>query len=164
MKIAKNILVNIDYRLSDEENNHLNPDEQELIYLHGGYGHVFEDLEKALEGKEVGDTFKVTLAPNMAFGDFREELVEKESINDLPEDIFIGMELESDDERSGETLIYTLTHLQDDFAILNANHPLAGRTLTFEGTIVELQELNDNEIAELLEHENHHHHDSEHHH
>ena len=48
MKITKNILVNIDYRLTDADNNHLNPEEEELIYLHGGYGHIFQDLEDHL--------------------------------------------------------------------------------------------------------------------
>ena len=154
MKITKNILVNIDYRLTDADNNHLNPEEEELIYLHGGYGHIFQDLEDVLEGKEVGDTFKVTLAPSQAFGEYKEELVVKEPLSELPEDIFIGMELEGAED---EDLIYSVTHIEDDFALLNANHPLAGLTLTFEGTVTELQELNDEEIKEILEHEHHDH-------
>ncbi len=157
MKITKNILVNIQYRLTDEENNHLNPNDDELIYLHGGYGHIFEDLEKALEGKEVGENFKVTLSPQRAFGFYREDLSVKESIDELPEDIFIGMELDGMDEVSNETLIYTVTDIEDDFAILNANHPFAGRTVTFEGTVMELQSLSDEEAAALLAHEEEHH-------
>lgn len=154
MKITKNILVNIDYRLTDENNNHLNEGEEELIYLHGGYGHIFQDLEDVLEGKEVGDTFKVTLAPSQAFGEYKEELVVKEPLEELPEDIFIGMELEGAED---EDLVYSVTHIEDDFALLNANHPLAGLTLTFEGTVTELQELGDEEIKEILEHEHHDH-------
>ena len=154
MKITKNILVNIDYRLTDADNNHLNPEEEELIYLHGGYGHIFQDLEDVLEGKEVGDTFKVTLAPSQAFGEYKEELVVKEPLSELPEDIFIGMELEGAED---EELVYSVTHVEDDFALLNANHPLAGLTLTFEGTVTELQELSDEEIKEILEHEHHDH-------
>jgi len=157
MKITKNILVNIQYRLTDEENNHLNPNDDELIYLHGGYGHIFEDLEKALESKEVGDNFKVTLLPQRAFGLYREDLAVKESIDELPEDIFIGMELDGMDEVSNETLIYTVTDIEDDFAILNANHPFAGRTVTFEGTVMELQSLSDEEAAALLAYEEEHH-------
>jgi FKBP-type peptidyl-prolyl cis-trans isomerase SlyD len=157
MKITKNILVNIHYRLTDEENNHLNPEDDELIYLHGGYGHIFEDFEKALEGKKVGENFKVTLSPQRAFGLYREDLVVREPIDELPEDIFTGMELDGMDEVSNETLIYTVTDMEDDFAILNANHPFAGRTITFEGTVVELQSLSDEEVAVLLAHEEEHH-------
>ncbi|MDY0194495.1 MAG: FKBP-type peptidyl-prolyl cis-trans isomerase [Sulfurovaceae bacterium] len=157
MEITKNILVNIQYRLTDEENNHLNPDDDELIYLHGGYGQIFEDFEKALEGKKVGDNFKVTLSPQRAFGLYREDLVVQEPIDELPEDIFIGMELDGMDEVSNETLIYTVTDMEDDFAILNANHPFAGHTVTFEGTIMELQPLSDEEATALLAYEEEHH-------
>jgi FKBP-type peptidyl-prolyl cis-trans isomerase SlyD len=154
MKITKNTLVHIDYRLSDSDNNHLNPNETELIYLHGGYGHVFQALEDALNNKEAGDSFKVTLTPDEAFGEYDEDLIVQEPLSELPEDIYIGMELDTDDE--SQTL-YVVTNIQDDFALLNANHPLAGCTLTFEGKITELQELSDEEIKELLEHDHHDH-------
>jgi FKBP-type peptidyl-prolyl cis-trans isomerase SlyD len=159
MKITKNILVHIDYTLKDEDGFHLNPDEGELIYLHGGYGHVFASLEARLEGKEAGDSFKVTLASDEAFGDYKDELVVLESLEALPEDIFIGMELESFDEESGETLIYVVSTLEGQNALLNANHPLAGKTLTFEGVITELEELTQEGVNEILEHDAHHHHE-----
>jgi len=156
MKIKKNILVNIDYQLKDEENNLLNEEEQELIYLHGGYGHVFEALEDILEGKEAGDTFNVTLTAKQAFGEYKEELVVKEKLSELPEDVAVGMELDATDE-SQKAIIYLVTNIQDDFAILDANHPLAGLTLTFDGRVMELEELSDAAIKELLEHERHEH-------
>ena len=159
MKITKDILVHIEYRLSDEENNHLNPDEGELIYLHGGHGHIFQELEDALDGKKAGDTFKVTLTPSQAFGEYKEELAEKEPLSELPEDIFVGMELDASEEDSDESLIYVVTNIQDDFAVLDANHPLAGLTLTFEGKITELEELTPEGIKEILEHEKHEHHE-----
>ena len=157
MQITKNILVNINYRLSDEENNHLNPGEEELIYLHGGHGHIFGELEDALEGKEAGDTFKVTLTPAQTFGEYIEELIEQEPVSALPEDIFIGMELNGSDEGSEEEVIYVVTNIQDDVVTLNANHPLAGKTLTFEGTITELEEITEEGIKEILDHKHHDH-------
>lgn len=163
MKITKNILVHIDYSLKDENDFHLNPDEEELIYLHGGYGHVFAKLEEHLEGKEAGDSFKVTLTPDEAFGPYKEELVVLESLSLLPEDIFIGMELESVDEESGEVLIYAVSNLEGENALLNANHPLAGKTLTFEGVITELEELTQEGVNEILAHDAEHEHDHHHH-
>jgi len=157
MKITKNVLVNIEHRLSDEDGNHLNEGEEELIYLHGGYGHVFADFEAALEGKEVGDSFKITLAPERAFGLYNEAWEYDELLENLPEDIFLGMELESEDEESGELLIFGIESIDETTARLNANHPLAGLTLTFEGVITELQELSDAEVLELLAHEEHDH-------
>lgn len=156
MKIAKNALVHLEYRLSDADGVHLNPEEGELIYLHGGYGHIFAELENALEGKAINDTFKVTLSPEEAFGEHKEELLFEEQLSELPEDIFIGMELDgSDDESPEENIIYTITEINDDFATLNGNHPLAGKTLTFEGIITEVQELNAEEVRGILEHDAH---------
>ncbi|MFA6136967.1 MAG: peptidylprolyl isomerase [Sulfurimonas sp.] len=158
MKISKNLLVHLNYRLSDADGVHLNPGEEELIYLHGGYGHIFQELEDVLEGKEENESFKVTLTPEKAFGTYKEELIFQESIDELPEDIFIGMELDGYiDESPEEGVIYVVTNIEDDFATLNANHPLAGRTLTFEGTITEIQELSKKEIEEILHHGHHHH-------
>ena len=159
MKIEKNVLVHIDYTLKNPEGVLLNPEEEELIYLHGGYGHVFSGLETALEGKKEGETFCVTLEPEQAFGLYDESLIVKESLNDLPEDLFIGMELDGPAENEDESLVYTVTHLEDDYALLNANHPLAGVTLVFEGTITQLEALNEEQVQELLEHDVHEHED-----
>ena len=161
MKIEKNVLVHIDYKLTNPEGVVLNEGEEELIYLHGDYGHIFNKLEKALEGKEEGDTFCVTLEPHEAFGMYDESLVVKESLEALPEDIFIGMELDGSEDDFEESVIYTVTHLEEGYALLNANHPLAGITLTFEGAITELQKLSDEEVKEILEHDEH---EGEHHH
>ncbi|EDZ63383.1 peptidylprolyl isomerase, FKBP-type [Sulfurimonas gotlandica GD1] len=158
MEIARNRLVHIEYTLHDADGIHLNPNEGELIYLHGGYGHIFSELENALDGKVVDDTFKVTLSPQEAFGEFEEELLFTEELSELPEDIYVGMELDGDsDELSEKNIIYTIMNINDEYATLNGNHPLAGKTLTFEGLITEIQELNEDEVQAILEHDTHHH-------
>lgn len=157
MKITKDILVEIEYKLYDEEKKQLNPKEEELIYLHGGYGHVFEAFEKALEGKSVDDTFNITLEPEEAFGTYKEELLVRELLSDLPEDIALGMELEGEEIDGEEPIVYIIKEIEDEYALLDANHPLAGKKLTFEGKIVELQSLSRAEIEELLAHATHEH-------
>lgn len=153
MKITKNTLVHIDYSLRDENGVHLNPDEEELIYLHGGYGHVFAALEEHLEGKRAGDSFCITLPPEAAFGIYDESLVERESLHNLPEDIGEGEELESVDEQTQQKLIFIVTKIESEYALLDANHPLAGKTLTFDGVITELEELTPEGVAEILAHD-----------
>lgn len=155
MKIAKDVLVHIEYKITDEQNNLLNPEDDELIYLHGGYGHVFQALENALEGKEEGDSFKATFTPAESFGEYNEELVFEEALEDLPEDIYVGMELDADDEE--DSAVYVITDVQEDVAVLDANHPFAGHNVTFDGRITQLQELNPQEIQEILEHDMHEH-------
>jgi FKBP-type peptidyl-prolyl cis-trans isomerase SlyD len=153
MQIAKNRLVYLNYKLHDEQDQHLNPNEEELIYLHGGYGHIFEEFENALDGKKIDDTFKATFSPQEAFGEYDEELIVKEALSDLPKDIYIGLELDgSTDESPEETVIFTVTDIQSDHATLDGNHPLAGKTLTFEGVITKIQELEEEAINKILEH------------
>ncbi|MDY0403643.1 peptidylprolyl isomerase [Sulfurovum sp.] len=152
MKITKDVLVCLEYRITDEEGECLNPDDSELIYLHGGYDHVFSALETCLEGKEEGDLFKATFTPDEAFGLYRDDLLVKVPLNELPEDIFVGMEMEADEENEEEKRIYLVTEIEEEYALLDANHPFAGLTLTFEGEVTELQELSEEAIEEILAH------------
>ena len=158
MPITKDTLVKLDYTLSDSEGNALNP-ESELIYLHGGYGFVFAKVEAALEGKATGDSVRVELSPAEAFGEFDETLVVEEPLSELPEDIAVGMEIDGYfDESPDEVVIYTVTKIGGDSAVLDANHPLAGKPLVFEGTVTGLQQLDEAGVKEILEHQEHHHH------
>ena len=158
MNISKNCLVQLDYRLLDGRGNQMNP-ENELIYLHGSYGQMFDKVEKALEGKEVGESVRVELTPEEAFGAFDENLEEEVPLSELPEDIAVGMELDGTiDESPDDVVIYTVTQIGETTAVLDANHPLAGMALVFEGTVTEVQQLDDAAVKEIMEHKHHHHH------
>ncbi len=160
MTISKDRLVQLDYRLSDGEGNLLNPDDGEIIYLHG-HGQIFEKAEAALEGKGEGESVSVDLAPAEAFGEHREELVAEEMLSELPEDVFVGMELEGYlDENPEDVIVYVVTHIGERSAVLDGNHPLAGKALRFEATVTEVQELEPEAVREILEHS----HDHDHHH
>jgi len=153
MKITKNTLVYIDYTIHDSDGVHHNPNEAELIYLHGGYGHTFPKFESALEGKVVDDTFKLTFAPQDCFGEYDEELLITEELTNLPKDIYVGMELDGDnDEDPEEVVIFTVMDMKDGYASLNGNHPLAGKILTFEGVVTKIQELSKEAVKTILKH------------
>ncbi|MEA2028617.1 MAG: FKBP-type peptidyl-prolyl cis-trans isomerase, partial [Campylobacterota bacterium] len=117
-KVNKNSLVSISIKTTDEGGNLLDENE-ELIYLHGGYGQIFPKLEEELEGKKIGDSFSLSLTPSQAFGEYDESLVQRESIEELPQDLTLGMELEVEDEDH----IWMVESIEDGYALLNANHP-----------------------------------------
>lgn len=157
MTITENALVSLDYRLTDTEGNLLNPDQEPLIYLHGGHGHLFRKVEEALEGKSVGETFHVMLSPGEAFGDYDKELVVEEPLSELPDEITVGMEIDGYMEESpDDVIIYTVTELHEEYAVLDGNHPMAGMSLIFEGTVQDVQELSEEAIREILEHHHDH--------
>ena len=152
MKITKNTLVYIDYTLHDSEGVHLNPNEAELIYLHGGYGHIFDKFESILDSKVVDDTFDITLPPEDCFGEYDDEMLIKEKLSNLPKDIYVGMELDGDSDGSEEVVIFTVMDIKDGYASLDGNHPLAGKILTFEGVVTKVQELSKEAVKTILKH------------
>lgn len=152
MVVTKNCIVTIDYHINDTQGNLLHEETEALSYLHGNYGQLFTGVEEALEGKKVGDTFKVALSTDQTFGEYDPELLVTENISELPADLHVGMEIdgymEDDDE---DVIIYTVKEINGKKATLDGNHPLAGMDLVFEGTILDIHEADEKTIKEVLE-------------
>jgi len=154
MTISKNCIVTIDYHINDSEGNLLHEEEEPLEYLHGAYGHIFTTVEEALEGKTIGDNFRVVLTCEQAFGKYDPELVITEALSELPEGLSVGMEIDGFmDEDSEDVTIYMVSEINGDQATLDGNHPLAGMDLVFEGTVLKIHEASKEEIHEILNHE-----------
>ncbi|MFZ2891226.1 FKBP-type peptidyl-prolyl cis-trans isomerase [Sulfuricurvum sp.] len=157
MTIKKDCIVTIDYHINDTEGNLLHEEEESLVYLHGGYGHIFPTVEKALEGKSIGEAFKVELSADKAFGNYDSSLIITEVLSELPAEVSIGMELDGYfEDDSDDVIIYTVTDIEGDHATLDGNHPLAGLDLVFEGTILDIHEATSDEIKEVLEFQHQH--------
>lgn len=152
MTIKKDCIVTIDYQINDTEGNLLHEEEEALVYLHGDYGHIFPTVEKALEGKRIGESFKVTLSAEKAFGEYDPSLVITEALSELPVEVSVGMELDGYfEEDSDDVIIYTVSEIDGDHATLDGNHPLAGMDLIFEGTVLDIHEATPEEIKEVQE-------------
>jgi FKBP-type peptidyl-prolyl cis-trans isomerase SlyD len=112
----------------------------ELSYLHGGYGHLFEALEKALEGKGPGESLLVQLEPEQAFGEYDADLLRVEPVARYGEGVAVGMEIEEDAQ------LYTVTDVADGKVVLDANHPLAGIALRFSCVILSIRAATEEEV------------------
>lgn len=143
--ITKNTLVSISLKIEDQNGNLLDESE-ELMYLHGSYGQIFQKLEEELEGMKVGDSFNLSLSPAEAFGEYDESLVAKEPLSELFEDIAVGMELDSQDDDK----VWVVESIEDCYATLNANHELAGIPLKVYGEVLELEQLSEEGVQEIL--------------
>ena len=161
MLIARNAVVTLKYNVTDSDGNLVDAGENPLIYLHGGYGGIFDRIEEELQGKEAGDRLVVKLQPEEAFGEYDAELVNIESRTLFPDDISVGMQFErgAEDEES-EDLLFTITDITDDKVVVDGNHPLAGVALVFECTVTEVRVGSDDEITHGHVHGPH----GEHHH
>jgi FKBP-type peptidyl-prolyl cis-trans isomerase SlyD len=114
----------------------------ETSYLHGGNGGLLEALERALEGKSPGETVRLQLEPEDAFGDYDADLVRLEPAERYGEGIAAGMEVEEDDG------LYIVTDVADGKVVLDGNHPLAGMALRFSVEILAVRNAKPEEIAQ----------------
>lgn len=152
MQVTKNCIVTIDYHINDTQGKLLYEQTEALSYLHGNYGQLFSGVEEALEGKKVGDTFKVFLTSEQTFGEYDPDLRVTENISELPAELHVGMEIDGymdDDEE--DVIIYTVKEISGKQATLDGNHPLAGMDLVFEGSVLDIHEADEKTIKEVLE-------------
>lgn len=161
MRIARNTVVTLDYQVHDSDGNLVDDGAHPIVYLHGGYGGIFDRLEVELQDKQKGDRLDVKLQPEDAFGDYDAELVTVEPRKLFPENIEVGMQFERadrDDENDGS--LYTITDIAEDKVVVDGNHPLAGIALVFSCTVTGVRAATAEETAHGHVHEGagHHHH------
>ena len=101
-----------------------------------GKGMLIPGFEAAVEGREAGETVTVTIAPEDAYGEADPELLFTVPRAQVPDHIplNVGVPLQLSNEQG--QMDVTITEVGADEITLDANHPLAGKTLTFEIEIV----------------------------
>jgi FKBP-type peptidyl-prolyl cis-trans isomerase SlyD len=139
MQVNRDTVVSLNYSLFDADGNLIEKTDEPVEYLHGGYENIFPLVERALEGKAVGDTCRVRLTPDDAFGDYDAELVHVESRDKFPSNVAVGMQFRGEGNESGEQAVYTVTDIAEDKVVVDGNHPLAGQTLNFECTVASVR-------------------------
>jgi len=155
MKIAKDMVVSLNYELFDSTGELLERVEEQISYLHGGYDGIFPLVEEALHGKKIGDKISVTMPPDDAFGEYDHSMVAVESRNSFPKDVAVGMQFEGAPEASDDEdfILFTVLEVTDDEVTVDGNHPLAGKTLTFNCTVTNVRKATEEELAHGHVHE-----------
>lgn len=148
MKIIKDAVVTVRYKLSDAQDNLIEESHEPMVYLHGGYENTLPKIEEALEGKETGYETVIQVEPGDAFGEYDAALVKIEARSNLPTPLEVGMQFEgTPDDNEEETTIFTVTDIADDKVVLDGNHPLAGMALRFALSVTEVRPATQEEIA-----------------
>lgn len=98
-------------------------------------------FEEGVVGMKPGETKSVTLNPEQAFGDRREDLVMELPKDEFPQHITpsVGLQLKLGN-ASGTSLTVVITEVGDDSVTLDGNHPLAGQTIVFDIDLIEIKE------------------------
>jgi peptidylprolyl isomerase len=104
-----------------------------------GAGQLIAGFDEAVVGMAVGEKKTVRVAAEQAYGPHNPEMTLQVPRSDLPADIQpeLGMQLEASQE-GGHSMVVTVVEVTDESVTFDANHPLAGKALTFEIEVVEL--------------------------
>ena len=104
-----------------------------------GAGQIIPGLEAALDGLSEGDTKTVTIPADQAYGprnDQAMQQVPRDAVPDhIPLDLGTQLQVQTPD---GQAMPVTVTEVSDTHVTLDANHPLAGKDLTFAVELVKV--------------------------
>jgi FKBP-type peptidyl-prolyl cis-trans isomerase 2 len=104
-----------------------------------GAGDIIAGFEQAVIGMVLGESKSVTIASDRAYGARKSEMVQEVDRANIPAEIDLetGMELQASGP-DGQMVRLTVIELNDGSVTLDANHPLAGKDLTFDLELVEI--------------------------
>ncbi len=148
MNIEKNRVVTLQYTLRDEQGTVIDSSSGRapLSYIHGK-GNIIPGLEQALAGRTAGDKLDVTVAPEHGYGRRDERLVQivpRTRFTGVSE-LTPGMQVRSNGPHGQRML--TVVRVERDFVTVDANHPLAGRTLHFSLEVEEVRKATHEEVS-----------------
>ncbi|MBN1533225.1 MAG: peptidylprolyl isomerase [Spirochaetes bacterium] len=105
-----------------------------------GSGDVIPGFENGVMGMELNEKRTLRIEPVSAYGERHEELVFGIPVGDVPEgmDPQVGQQYKISD-GSGNSFVATVAGVSVDTVSFDANHPLAGKALTFDIELVEIR-------------------------
>jgi FKBP-type peptidyl-prolyl cis-trans isomerase SlyD len=148
MQAEANKVVSFHYHLRDADGSELeNSEGRDPLTILMGAGNIIPGLEAAFAGHGAGDRFDVTVAPEQAYGERRDDWKQR-----VPKKYFN----DADQLRPGMTTVLgtkdgqravTVVKVGQSVVDIDLNHPMAGRTLQFAIEIIEVREATSEEIA-----------------
>ncbi|MEY2635835.1 MAG: Peptidylprolyl isomerase [Bacteroidota bacterium] len=158
MPIAQNNVVFISYQLAFPDENgqpdvvEIVDENEPMVFIHGLSG-LPEAFEKNLLGLNEGDTFDFSISAEDAYGN-----VDPNAIIQLPKSIFQAEGQTADDilqignfipmtDDQGNRMQGLVVAIEGESVTMDFNHPLAEKTLMFQGKILKIREATPDEIA-----------------
>ena len=146
--VSDDVVVSIDYTLTVDGQVIDSTEGDEPLQFLQGHQNIIPGLERELNGMKIGDNKQVVVPPSEGYGE-----VDPENVIDIPRSEFpaeipleVGTELEVKNS-DGEILSATISEVGAKTIKLDFNHPLAGKHLTFDVTVVDLRAATEEELA-----------------
>ena len=120
--------------------------EPEVLGAVFGLGRLIPRVERALESKMEGDFVEVTLKPQDAFGTRDAKGILEVDRDEFPEDVNPGDRFEVENEEGGLLVLHVLD-VQEEFVVVDTNHPLADQEVRFAVKVLEVRPASSEEIS-----------------
>lgn len=139
-KVNKGDTVKVHYTGKFEDGKEFDSSlDRQPLQFEVGAGNVIKGFEDAVVGLKVGEKKTVTIPAKNAYGSYDESLLIEIPKKNVPEGITpeVGMRLQLVNQQ-GQAAHVVVTEILDDTVRLDANHPLAGKTLVFDLEVLEI--------------------------
>jgi FKBP-type peptidyl-prolyl cis-trans isomerase SlyD len=139
-QIREGSQVALEYTLSDESGTVIesNKGKQPMSYIHGK-SQIIPGLEKELSGMKVGEEKKIQVQPEDGYGPINPDAFQEVPKDKLPpEALKVGAMLMAQGPR-GQGISVRVHEIKDTTVIMDFNHPMAGKTLSFDVKVSEIK-------------------------
>ena len=144
--VTKKKVISLIYAVRNQKGELFEYRDLPVSYVHGSGVDLFPKIEEALEGRAIGDRVVVQLSPADAFGEHDPKLTFTDDIDNAPPELrHVGAEFEAQN-ASGESIVLGVMRVESHKIRVEANHPLAGQTITFEVTVRDIRDATPEEI------------------
>ncbi len=148
MKVTKNSVVFLRYKLSNEQGDVLEDAlDQAPVAVLQGHGNIIAGLDRALLDHQAGDVFEVAVPPEQGYGLRQDNQIQRVSKKyfSQPRRLVPGAQVSLQTDQGAR--LVTVVKVGAKVVDVDTNHPLAGQTLHFHVEIDEVREASPTELA-----------------
>ncbi len=139
-RIDNGKFVSLTYSITDEHGNVLEQSDLPVSYVYGGDTELVGGVDEAIRGKVAGEKVEVTVPPEQAFGDHDPDLTFTDNVANVPPEFRrLGAEVEMRNDE-GEARTFYVTDIEGDKLTVDGNHPMAGKTINVNISILEVRD------------------------
>lgn len=148
MQIAKDAVVLFHYAVSEPGQPTIESSRDgEPLAILAGHGNIIPGLEAALLGRGAGDRFEVTVAPGEAYGERVENLIQRVPKKYLRDAASLRPGMRTLVQTSQGQRMAVVLKVGMSVVDLDMNHPMAGKTLSFDIEVVDVRAASEEELA-----------------
>lgn len=135
------------YTLKNDDGTVIDSSEgrEPLAYLHGA-SNIVIGLENGLEGKSAGDKLSVVVAASEGYGEYSEDLKQEVPLAQFDDQSQVQAGAQFHAQTPQGVVVATVLSVDNENAVIDMNHALAGQTLNFDIEIVEVRDATKEEL------------------